>query len=358
MTFFNNIKQVAFIDKIGGLDAFSHIICYLKPWEKIALRSVCREFNSINCIRQHTVEEYYDFFESYFQYNHARSVIQLYCRPLIDETMTFFKYHTLIKISFAEISKYPDMLQSLKYLLLFQKEFIDSPKNKQNATTFSKNIRQMEGLYVSNRKEAEPLDQFIKDVLTNYSTNNNKHFKLLFFNHCSLGNEGMIKICKTMLNSVQSYNLETMFLSNDLSLGDEAIEILFKCVEYKLPHLTMLCIRHTGISDETCNIIHDFYQKFIGDLCFCKQPGNPHFHRYPIQLSNINITFNNGVTSKGIETLNKLFYIDGHAKVSHKNECFFNTLAIATSVHFDAKNGFTLSSRFRILNQTGTIEGF
>ena len=344
-------KQVDLIDKIGGSDVFTHIIGYLNPWDTICLRSVCKDFNNIKCVKNHQIEHHYDFYANYWQKHFQRSVIQLYCRPLIDETTSFFKYHTLLRVSMDGISKSRDVIMAIKYLLLYQNQFAKSPMNVDKFTNFSKNVTELEGIYVSNRKCNDGLNKFLKDIITNYGNNDNSHFKLLFFNHCLLGNDGMYNLCKNILKSPRIFTLEILFVSNDETLTDKSMDILFKSVETKLINLKMICLRNTNISDTTCNVIYDFYKRNENNLCFCKSENDNDEKHYPIKLTNINITFNQQITCNGIQKLNGLFFIDDNNK-QHKEECFFNSIAIATSVSLSTlEKDVVLSDRFRVLTR-------
>ena len=175
-----------FISKIGGVDIFRHMVTgYLSPWEVIKLRSVCKDFSTIPCVQKHQVEDYYDFISNYWQRIFQKSVIQLYCRPLLDETTSFFKYHTLLRISMDGLSNHPETMQAIKYLLLYQHQFAKSPLNMEKRfSNFSKNIKELEGLYISNKKFETSLSKFINDIILNYHCMDDSHFKLLFFNHC------------------------------------------------------------------------------------------------------------------------------------------------------------------------------
>lgn len=343
-------KNVDFITKIGGLDIFQHIVTrYLSPWELIKLRSICKDFNTILFVQKHRIEDYYDFMSNYWQRIFQRSIIQLYCRPLIDETTNFFKYHTLLRISMDGLSNNPETMQAIKYLLLHQYQFATSSMKIERDSHFSKNISQLQGLYISNKEFNSTLKKFINDIISNYHYNNNSYFRLLFFNHCVLNNEGVFEICNAILKSPTVYNLEILFLSNDATLNDDIVPILFECIETKLIYLKMITLRNVGLTNVACNIIHDFYIKHSKNLCYCNSKKDIKNRQYPFKLNNINLTFNDGITGDGIQKLNELMFID--EGIPHNRDCYFNSMAIATSVSFANANGLALSNRFRILTQ-------
>ena len=294
-------------------------------------------------------------------------MIQLYCRPLIDETTNFFKYHTLLRISMDGLLNNPETMQAMKYLLLYQHQFAISPMNINRFTNFSKNVAELEGLYISNKEFKKPLSKFINDIILNYHHNNNSHFKLLFFNHCVLRNEGVFSLCQNILKSPTIFDLEILFLSNDATLNDEIVEILFQCIETKLTNLKMITMRNVGLTNLACQVIYEFFKKHERNLCFCTCDSREHFcdketeemeeirtndhenRQYPFKLNNINLTFNDGITMIGIQLLNELLFID--EGVPHNKDCYFNRIAIATSVSFANTTAVALSNRFRILTQ-------
>lgn len=199
------------------------------------------------------------------------------------------------------------------------------------------------------------VDRFIGDVLTNYGrTDKAGKFKLLFFNECLLGNDGLRKMCNVVLQSPRTFALETLFLSNDPSLGDAAIALLFECVESKLVNLKMICLRDTAITDAACDVIYEFYERHSKHLCDCKgseEKTEPTAKRPTLKLNNINISSNEGITVRGIRRLNRLFFIDAKCDVPHRESCWFHSLAIATSVCMGAIEGDKLSSRFRFTDR-------
>ena len=371
--------NVHFIDRVGGEDTFRVVTQYLKPWERIALRAVCLDFNRLHFVQHHGVEDSYHYLETFWRENFARSVIQLYCRPLLDYAYgyaNFFKYHTLLKLStecWKRVPRAMDRLNALKYCLKYQDQFAKSPLNLTNPyIPFSKNMRELEGLYINNRTEhqSQELNHFMTNLLENYSKMDNARFRLLFFNHCTLGDIGMRSICRTIMKSPIPFALEILFFSNDESLGDQSVGMLLDCVETNLTNVNMICLRNTGITNVSCDILHAFYRKHYQDLCQCqvKMGQNEEVHeneefkpeseeeqldkRYSIRLKNINITFNRGITSEGIRKLNELFFLDDDCTIPHRADCFFSSVAIGTSVSLDGSHGIKLSSRFRFLNQS------
>lgn len=173
------MTHVDFITKIGGLDVFRFVVTrYLLPWEVIKLRAICKDFSSITCIQEHRIEDYYDFMANYWQKVFQRSMIQLYCRPLIDETTNFFKYHTLLRISMDGLFNNPQTMQAIKYLLLYQHQFAISPLNINRFTNFSKNEVELEGLYISNKQFKKPLTKFMSGIISNY------HYKIIHILNC------------------------------------------------------------------------------------------------------------------------------------------------------------------------------
>ena len=370
-----------FIETVGGEDTFRIITQFLKPWERIALRAVSTDFNKLMFLKHHRVMDHYHFLDKFWRTNFQRSVIQLYCRPLLDYatgSANFFKYHTLLQLSmddnFTEFTNPIERLRSLKYCLRYQDELAKSPLNLSRPyEIFSKNIRDLEGLYISNRTatHSDALNRFLEQLLVNYSKIDNSRFKLLFFNHTQLGDVGMSNICNTILQSPVPFALEMLFLSNDVTLGDESINTLLHCIESKLSNVRMICLRNTGISNVSCDMIHAFYRRHYKALCQCQEKSgqsedaateNEEFqtesvevklaNQYPIRLNNINITFNQGITSEGIRRLNELFFLDDECNVPHRKDCFFSSVAIGTSVSLDGTQGLKLSSRFRFINQS------
>ena len=164
-----------------------------------------------------------------------------------------------------------------------------------------------------------------------------------------LQNEEVFSLCQNILKSPTVFNLEILFLSNDKTLNDEIVEILFQCIQTKLINLKMITMRNVGLTNVACQIIYQFFKRHQKNLCFCTCDEETKEIEYPFKLNNINLTFNDGITMIGIQRLNELLFID--QGIPHDKSCYFNHIAIATSVSFANMTGIALSNRFRILTQ-------
>ena len=74
------------------------------------------------------------------------------------------------------------------------------------------------------------------------------------------------------------------------------MELLFECITHKCPKLEIINLSSTNITDLTCKIIYNFYQKYFGKK-----------HKYKLSLCSINIMRCSNVAKNGENILSAIY---------------------------------------------------
>ena len=127
--------------------------------------------------------------------------------------------------------------------------------------------------------------------------------KKLSFCRAGINDECIMKWCKTMMDRDAQdgfYGIECLDLSFNEHVTDKCMEELFECIAYKCPMLKRINLSSTAITDKTCEIILNFYQKYFGQLSV----------GFKLSLHSINIMRCDKVTKLGESILVAIYMED------------------------------------------------
>ena len=140
-------------------------------------------------------------------------------------------------------------------------------------------------------------------------TKNACFLKRLSFYRAGIDDKCIIKWCETMMDEereekdeeINYFGIESLDLSFNEGITDECMEILFECIAQKCPKLEIINLSSTGITNKTCKIIYDFYQRYYGQNNDDKNK---------LSLYSINIMRCDGITKIGENMLSAIFMED------------------------------------------------
>ena len=107
---------------------------------------------------------------------------------------------------------------------------------------------------------------------------------------CGLNDECMLRFCNVIQNNgnIKSFkNIRVLDLSWN-NISDTYMSQFLNIIHNKMECLNELSLENTKISDNTCTLIHSYLNK---NIIICKK---------------INLQFNDNITDKGKEILNKI----------------------------------------------------